>query len=324
MSRDLPSGTVTFLFTDIEGSTQAAGRARRPLRRGARGTSAAAPATRSRTRAASRSTPRATPSSSCSRLQATLCGPRRGRSATSRRTTWPETFPVRVRMGLHTGEPGRIAEGYVGAGRASWRPDLRGGARRPGARLAVHARTGRRYARRRSRPSRSRRAPAEGPPARAAALPADDRRARVPFPGGQDAREPAHEPTLAAGAADRTGGRARGGGRAPAQGRSAAAHAHRSRRNRQDPARAAGRGGADRRLPERHLLRQPRADRGSRAGDCDDRADAGRAGAGGRDARRDPCRLSERAPRPAHAGQLRAGPARVRLPCPRCSTRHRA
>ena len=41
--RTLPTGTVTFLFTDIEGSTRLLLGARRPLRRGARGAPAGAP-----------------------------------------------------------------------------------------------------------------------------------------------------------------------------------------------------------------------------------------------------------------------------------------
>ena len=62
---DLPSGTVTFLFTDVEGSTQAAPRARRgALRGGARRAPSHRSARRALRRAASRWTRRATRSSS--------------------------------------------------------------------------------------------------------------------------------------------------------------------------------------------------------------------------------------------------------------------
>ena len=67
--------------------------------------------------------------------------------------------PVRVRMGIHTGEPIRTDEGYVGDGRAPRGAHRGRRARRPGARLADLARP----ARRPRRAARPRRAPAEGP-----------------------------------------------------------------------------------------------------------------------------------------------------------------
>ena len=104
--RELPSGTVTFLFTDIEGSTRLleelgegygealAEHRRRCARRSAR-------------TAASRSTTRATRSSSRSRRARGGRGRGRGQDALA-------AGPVRVRMGLHTGTPSRTDEGYFG------------------------------------------------------------------------------------------------------------------------------------------------------------------------------------------------------------------
>ena len=84
----------------------AAPRARRPVRRGARG--APPPAPRAfRGTAASRSTRRATRSSSRSRTPAPpLRRRQKGRSA--------RRGPVRIRVGVHTGEPIVWAEGYAG------------------------------------------------------------------------------------------------------------------------------------------------------------------------------------------------------------------
>ena len=113
MRRDLPSGTVTFLFTDIEGSTrllealgehygEALEAQRRLLRHAfvdAGGVEVDTqgdaffvvfPAAGDAVRAAAQG-------------QRILAG-----------YHWPEGISVRVRMGLHSGEPGRIAEGYFG------------------------------------------------------------------------------------------------------------------------------------------------------------------------------------------------------------------
>ena len=107
---ELPTGTVTFLFTDIEGSTRllhalgaggvrgCAGRAPPRAARGVR-----------RATAGSRWTRRATPSSSRSR-------PRPARAAAASPATKRSTGgPIRVRMGLHTGTPTPTGEGYVGS-----------------------------------------------------------------------------------------------------------------------------------------------------------------------------------------------------------------
>ena len=96
----LPTGTVTFLFTDIEGSTRLLdelgedgyAEALAEHRR-----SCARPSPRT---AASRSTRRATPSSIAF---ADADGGARGRRR--RRSGARPPGPIRVRMGIHTGEP---------------------------------------------------------------------------------------------------------------------------------------------------------------------------------------------------------------------------
>ena len=45
---------------------------------------------------------------------------------------WPDGVAVRVRMGLHSGEPTRHEDGYIGHGRAPGGADRGDGARRPG------------------------------------------------------------------------------------------------------------------------------------------------------------------------------------------------
>ena len=56
---------------------------------------------------------------------------------------WPDGAPVHVRIGLHTGEPQRSAEGYVGSGRASGSAHHERRPRRPGAAVPDHRRPGR-------------------------------------------------------------------------------------------------------------------------------------------------------------------------------------
>ena len=103
--RTLPTGTVTFLFTDIEGSTRLLherGEEYADLlaehRRVLRAIFAAT--------TASRSTRRATRSSSPSHVRAMPWPPPQEIVA--------EEGPIRVRIGIHTGTPVVTAEGYVG------------------------------------------------------------------------------------------------------------------------------------------------------------------------------------------------------------------
>ena len=108
MRPDLPSGTVTFLFTDVEGST------RLLHELGAEGYAEALAEHRRVIREAcaaeggSRWTRRATPSSSPSRPRPAR-SPRRGAL-----TEALASGPIQVRVGLHTGTPLLTDEGYVG------------------------------------------------------------------------------------------------------------------------------------------------------------------------------------------------------------------
>ena len=163
---ELPTGTVTLLFTDIEGSTRLLRRGRR-VRRPARRAPRVCSKPSART-GASWSTARATPSSWRSGRRRTRLSPPATPSARSPSTTGPTGEEIRVRMGLHTGEP-RVGRGPLRRARRPSRRARDGGrARRPGAPLGVDARA----ARDRRPRARPRRAPAEGPPAAAAALPA--------------------------------------------------------------------------------------------------------------------------------------------------------
>ena len=109
----LPSGTVTFLFSDIEGSTRllqrlgdAYGRLVAQHRRVMRDSAAAARGTEIDAQGDSFffSFTRARDAAACA-----VAAQRRLASE-----TWPEGVEVRVRMGLHTGEPSLGEEGYLG------------------------------------------------------------------------------------------------------------------------------------------------------------------------------------------------------------------
>ena len=193
--RELPRGTVTFLFTDIEGSTRllhelGAERTRRRWR-----STGACCARRSRATAASRSTRRATRSSSPSRR-----APRRARGGCEEAQA--ALGPIRVRMGLHTGTPLLTEEGYVGV-------DVHRAARIAaaghGGQVLVSRLDAPRCSRRDGAP-RSRRAPAQGPERARADLPA--RRRRVP--AAEDALP--DEPAGPGDAVPRPRARARRGG----------------------------------------------------------------------------------------------------------------
>ena len=176
--RDLPSGTVTFLFTDIEGSTKLLHEL------GAEGYAGRSPSIAGSLReafaptAASRSIRRATPSSSPSRRRRARSRPRPPRLEAL------AAGPIRVRMGIHTGTPLVDRGGLRRSRRAP------GGAhrclrpRRAGAGLVLDRR-----ARRHRRLARPRRAPAQGPVRARAHLPA--RRRRLPAAQEPPPDEPA-------------------------------------------------------------------------------------------------------------------------------------
>ena len=110
---ELPEGTVTFLFTDIEGSTQLLDRLRDQYatlladqRRILRGAFAKWNGSEIDTQgdAFFVAFPRATDAvSAVVDIKHALAS-----------HTWPQEVEVRVRMGLHTGEPLTVEEGYVG------------------------------------------------------------------------------------------------------------------------------------------------------------------------------------------------------------------
>ena len=97
----LPTGTVTFLFTDIEGSTRLVIDARgRPIGRSSRRTRRAHPARRSPSHAGRRSAPRATPSSRSSHRPSTRSRAAADCPAGPRSALLARRRAVRVRMGI--------------------------------------------------------------------------------------------------------------------------------------------------------------------------------------------------------------------------------
>ena len=113
--RDLPGGTVTFLFTDIEGSTRLAARLgerygdvladhQRLLRDAFAGSGGRVIDTQGD--AFFVAFPRAKDA-----MAAALAGQR-----ALARHHWPDGVAVRVRMGLHTGEPATAHDRYIGLG----------------------------------------------------------------------------------------------------------------------------------------------------------------------------------------------------------------
>ena len=194
---ELPTGTVTFLFTDIEGSTrlleelgdayaEALAGHREVLRKAfadhggaevdTQGDAFFIAFTRARDAVAA--------------------------AADAQRALAPG--PIRVRMGIHTGEPLRTDEGYVGM-------DIHRGAR-----IAAAGHGGQVLVSQAAReliqddlpeefaPARSRRAPAEGPRAGrngSSSSSAEGLERRVP--AARNAREPADQPPAAAHAVDR-------------------------------------------------------------------------------------------------------------------------
>ena len=114
--RGLPSGTVTFLFTDIEGSTELLKRLGRDgyesvLAEHARVLRAAVSAHGGRVVDTQGDSLFCAFGSAREALSAALDAQRELAA-----NEWPEQVTVRVRMGLHSGEPKASGQGYVGIG----------------------------------------------------------------------------------------------------------------------------------------------------------------------------------------------------------------
>src|SRR5258708_5023545 len=111
--RDLPAGTITMLFTDIEGSThllQQLGDRYAELLTGCRNLLRAAfHMDRGQEVDMEGDGFFAAFARGSDALLAAVAAQRELASH-----SWPDTVAVRVRMGLHTGEPSRVVEGYVG------------------------------------------------------------------------------------------------------------------------------------------------------------------------------------------------------------------
>ena len=135
MRSDLPTGTVTLVFTDVEGSTSSC-TSSAPRHTRTLPSTAGCCAKRSLDTAASRSTRRAMRSSSRSRMRAE-------RSPRPRRPRSPPGGPIHVRVGIHTGAPHLTGRGLHRRGRPPRREDRRRRPRRPGPALRGDAPFGR-------------------------------------------------------------------------------------------------------------------------------------------------------------------------------------
>ena len=113
MVRDLPTGTITLLFTDIEGSTQL-------LQRLGERYAELLNECRTVLRSALRTYHGQEVDTQGDAMFAAFAraGDALAAAVTAQREfarhSWPGGEVVRVRMGLHTGEPSRVVEGYVG------------------------------------------------------------------------------------------------------------------------------------------------------------------------------------------------------------------
>src|SRR6185437_1018995 len=106
--RDLPSGTVTFLFTDVEGST------RLLHELGAEGYAAALAEHRRLVRDAFAAHGGVEVDTQGDAFFVAFPDPAGAVAAAAEATEKLRLGPIRVRMGLHTGSPHLSAEGYVG------------------------------------------------------------------------------------------------------------------------------------------------------------------------------------------------------------------
>src|SRR2546429_3772602 len=111
--RDLPAGTITLLFTDIEGSThllQQLGERYAELLTACRNVLRTASQTHSGREVDTQGDAMFFVFTHANDAVLAAVGAQRELANHS----WPDNVAVRVRMGLHTGEPTRLAEGYVG------------------------------------------------------------------------------------------------------------------------------------------------------------------------------------------------------------------
>ena len=314
------TGTLTFLFSDIEGSTRlldALGQRR-----------ATRPSSSARRR-------------SCGARSRATAGARRAPRAT--RSSWSSTAPARPLRGGDRGPARARRRGLAGRRRG---PRADGPARRRGdglgggARRHRHQPGGAHRGRRARRPDRGVRGGAlagrrrtSGPeislrglgnhrlkdlrePQPLSQVVADGLRARVP--AAPLARRPAEQPADAAHLVrrPRAGARPRPGALLAAE---PARDAHRPRRHRQDAALAPGRGERRRRVPGRHLLRAPSRPSATRRS-CR-RASPPRSASPSRRGGPRPrswCEWLERQARPARPRQLRAGRWRRARSSPTC------
>ena len=195
MRRDLPTGTVTFLFTDIEGSTRLLDEL---------GAEAYAEALAEHRASLPRGVARATAGwrwipQGDAFFVAFPTARRRWRPQ-ARRSEALTAARSRVRMGMHTGEPHLADEGYVGVDVHRAARIAAAGARRPGRRLGGDGRG----ARRSDGLRRARRAPAQGfrragpdLPARRRGASRRSRRSRTRTCRGRRARSSGRERELA-------------------------------------------------------------------------------------------------------------------------------
>ena len=187
--RAFPTGTVTMLFTDVEGSTRLLkqlgeryGGMLAEHRRLLRGAVAAHGGREMDTQgdAFFVAFPRA--------RNAVDAAVEAQRALAAQ--AWPDGVECRVRMGLHTGEPAVGEEGYHGMGVHRGARICAAGARRADPALQYHPRTGRGRAACGCRAARPRRAVAQGHRPSRADLPAPRRRAPVGVPAAPDRAAP--------------------------------------------------------------------------------------------------------------------------------------
>ena len=155
---------------------------------------------------------------------------------------WPDGNEVRVRMGLHTGEPRQVEGGYVGL-------DVHQAARvmaaGHGGQVLVSATT-RALLGPTVRAARPRRARAQGPRSAPSSCTNSSSRVAERVPAPEHAGQPVHEPALGPERVYRPRARARRGRGAARTGRGAAADTDRHRRNGQDAAGSSAGGEHDR------------------------------------------------------------------------------